>query len=755
MKRFISLFLCMMLLAASLSIPALASEGRDANIEFTDGDRTLDVVDVAAAEDAVYTLLLRGNTQNAAVGRWTPATGETEILIPDKMIYHGFRYSGVPDAQGEIGINRIFTSGNEVYAFDEIDLSVRRLIDADGNAAVSDILYSVMEEQYTDGFVNHVFAQEGELYLNIYTREGKQQLAWYDLASGQLLGQTELSDKLVKLFPYKDHQLLMTCFDSQNEYDPDTGELNPFDIVIYDPETAQSQVLAKTRTGDDGGLVYDEKSNNIYLMSGSELYTLVDQAAPYVLCGYMPVGGNAYCSGTLVSNDLYVYSSSMLFVRELQPAGIQGGALRIAGGGDEAHVAAIRNNPQIDIVLAPSTTDVAFTDIVTNMITGGDMVDILTLYSTMNPLSKVFAKGYAADMSGYPEIMEMVSRMSPQIAECLMQDGKLYGVPVGVSSNGLGYDPDTLELLGLTAEDLPKTFPELLAFLADFQADYGDEHEDINLFSNISSKSYMMSWMMNQYAAVQLRDQGEICFDTPLFRKLMEAFEQINFADFDPYEQYGEEAWDNPEVFASYYPKESLFRTATDCSTPNAYDPSESSMPLMLALDEGIQPLASISIQIMMINAKTEHMDEAALYVTEYMKNYDPELSFALFPDLSEEVANPDYESAVQSLRDSIEKTELALQHASDESKAELEDSLQNFQETLAASNDLKISITKDEIAQFREQITPYVYVTTNWEGEGEADFSALGDQYRQKAIDTDTFIRELDKRISMMKLED
>ncbi|NLO84072.1 MAG: carbohydrate ABC transporter substrate-binding protein [Clostridiales bacterium] len=755
MKRIISLLLCTMLMLASFTMPALASEGRNFNVVFTNGEKELEASRVVTTADAVYALVSNSRMHDLGFARWKPETNQMDILISDNVVVHGFGHDGAPDSEDDIALDHLFTNGNEVYAFDEMTMTVRRLIDADGEVAVSDILYSLMEEKYTDGFVNHVFAQEDELYLNINTREGKQLVAWYDLASGQLLGQTVLSDQLVKLSPYKDHKLLMTCYDSQSAYDPDTGETNPLDIVLLDLQTNESQVIAKTKTGDDGGVVYGETSNNIYFMSGSEIYALVNQAAPYVLCGYMPVQGGVYSRGALVSDDLYVYASSLVFVRQLQPAGIQGGALRISGFGVNEHVAAIRNNPQIDIVIAQSATDLAFTDIVTNMITGGDMVDILALYSTMNPLSRVFAKGYAADMSGYPEIMEMISRMSPPIADQLMKDGKLYGVPIYLSSNGLGYDPNTVELLGLTVDDLPKTFPELLDFLANFQADYGDEHEDINLFSNISSKSYLIWWIMNQYTDVQLRDQGEIRFDTPLFRKLLTAFEQIDFADFDPYERYGEEAWDMPEVSASFYPKESLFRIANDASTPNAYDINRSDMPLILALDEGIQPLVGISLQIMMVNAKTEHMDEAALYVAEYMKNYNAELSFALYPDLSEEVVNPDYETEVESLRSSIERTELALQNASNENKAEYEDSLQNLQERLAASDNLKISITKDEIAQYREQVTPYVYVTTNWQGEGEADFTSLVNQYRQKAIDADTFIRELDKRMNMMTLED
>ncbi|NLO84076.1 MAG: extracellular solute-binding protein [Clostridiales bacterium] len=755
MKRIISLCLAALLLT-TLSIPALASESRDANILFTDGERTLKVADATATDDVVYTLLRHSDyTSNAAIGRWTPATGETEILIDGKLIYHGYRYSGVEDAEDEIGINRIFTDSNVLYALDEIDMSVRRLVDADGNVAVSDILYSLMDIMAEGSYFNGAFAQEGMLYLSIYTPEGKPAVASVDLATGELMSQT-LANDMANVYPYQDGKLLMTRYDRQNQYDTEAGEMLALELVVYDPITGESEKVATTKGDNDGGVVYSKATDTIYFTSDSEVYAIASDASACVLSGYMPLGGSSYSTALLMGEDLYIaLSRGMLMARQLDPAGITRSALTIYGNGySDEHMAVISQNPQLDVLNSSSNYIQEFTDVAAKIITGEDPSDIITLDSVNAPIRRAFKKGYAADLSAYPEIMEMASAMNPAFTSALTQDGKLYAVPTSIMGYGLGYSKNVLEQLGMTQEDLPETLLELLELAANFQADYGDEHEDVTVFS-WGTRNYLLSHMLTLYASQQLRDAEDIHFDTPLFRSLMQALAQIDFAEFDPYEQYGEAVYDMPEVLDSMNQMESLFSTYVDYGSPNGFDASSDQMPLILAVEEGKEPLAGLQIEMLMVNSQSGHMDEAISYLTEYMRNYGDELSIALYPDHNTPVANPDYEDEAQQITSDIEKTKRLLESASAENKAGYEDTLRNLEEKLAATGSRKMLISEDEIALFREKASPYFCVMLDWMESGQEDISALLDQYSQKAIDADALIRELDKRMNMMRLED
>ena len=75
----------------------------------------------------------------------------------------------------------------------------------------------------------------------------------------------------------------------------------------------------------------------------------------------------------------------------------------------------------------------------------------------------------------------MAGRMDARFTESVMRDGKLYGLPVSLYTNGMGVNADTMEKLGLTQDDLPTTWLEFLDFAANFYYDYGEENADVAL----------------------------------------------------------------------------------------------------------------------------------------------------------------------------------------------------------------------------------------------------------------------------------
>lgn len=764
MKKFTTLFLCTMLLLTMLTIPAVASEIQNVNVTFTIDSVQQKILSVASTGDYVYALLTDGAYSNGTIGRWSSSTNETEILTMGKIAYggdgFGYDYINTGEQTDEITISYLFTSGNEVYAFDAIRMTVRRLIDANSNAAVSDILYTLDTELPQDWYPSGLFTQDNVLYLDISnSMTGSGAVARIDLASGQTLSVVE-ETHLERLFPYQDGKLLATWFDPQNPYDSQTGVAFPYELMIYDPVTRETVKVGDTVGEYNDGVVYCKDNDTVYFASGSQLYSFPNMTPPYQRSGYLPVSNVMYAPCMLAGKDLYVcLSNNMLVVRQVDQA-TEKSLLRVAGSSYEAgHRAFVLNHPEVDLLITEDERNTSFTDLATELVTNNDMPDVITLNTLSNPLDRIYSKGYAADLSGYPELVEMISRIDPALAAPLMQDGKLYAVPIDVYGMGLGYVPQTLELLGMTTDDLPKTYVEFFDFLANYQADYGDDHPDINLFNNMRSKHTMLSYMMNQYVYQQLKDGEDIRFDTPLMQKLLQAYEQINFADFDPSEQYGDEMSESEEN-GSFYEKDSLFTDTVFYGDPNGFDVKRTDRPLMLSLDDGMQPIADVDITVMIVNAQSTNVDAAALYLTEFLKNCDVETSFTLYPDVSTPIPNPDYEPAVVRLTADIEKINRAIENASADNKAEFEDTLRNLQEDFEANEKRKMEITEDEIAQFHERITPYLYAKpltplTDWSGGAAHDVSSLKERYMSKAIDADTFIRELDNMMNMIRLEE
>ena len=78
----------------------------------------------------------------------------------------------------------------------------------------------------------------------------------------------------------------------------------------------------------------------------------------------------------------------------------------------------------------------------------------------------------------------------------------------------------------------------------------------------------------------------------------------------------------------------------------------------------------------------------------------------------------------------------------------------------IAHADTYRYTVSAEDIAMYREQVAPYLVVTgqtplKTWDKEGKNEFYSLRDQYMQGALTLDQFVKEMDKRLRMMQLED
>lgn len=189
-------------------------------------------------------------------------------------------------------------------------------------------------------------------------------------------------------------------------------------------------------------------------------------------------------------------------VFKLDPEGIENGALTIFGEfGSEAHNKFVSNHPEIAVdVSGDYTSDIE--TLTQAMVADTGAYDVLLMGLSYMPVERLIEKGYCADLSQSADIMEKVSAMYPEVVEPLMVDGKLYGVPVGMSGTCYGVNMELWESLELTEDDLPTSLPELYDFAANWVWDYGEDHPEISLFDLGSYSSQMLySLLLNDYIA--------------------------------------------------------------------------------------------------------------------------------------------------------------------------------------------------------------------------------------------------------------
>lgn len=307
------------------------------------------------------------------------------------------------------------------------------------------------------------------------------------------------------------------------------------------------------------------------------------------------------------------------------------------------------------------------------------------------------------------------------------------------------------ESLGLTEDDLPTSLPELYDFAANWVWDYGEDHPEISLFDLGSYSSQLLySLLLNDYIAYMQKQGGELVFDTPVFRRLMEGFSAIDFEEILSVQDQDED---------TYWTPNALFSTSMSVGYLGYQD--ERFQPLYLSLEEGGEPFIGMNLNVMTINPRTKRMDQALLYVSEYLDNLDKtSANIVLFPDHNDPVENDYYQSNLEDMQESLAKMQESLKNASEENRAEIEQQIQWQEESIADWENYRYSVTAEQIADYRENVAPLIYVIRqnvflNADTSATSEINKLLMQYIEGAVNLDSLVRELDQRVRLMQLED
>ena len=770
MKHLWKHLLCTALCLCLLFSAALA-EAVDINLhvmtDYTDADAwTVRSGQVVGANLylLVSNLYSGSNDGQVRLERWSAGMNEPETVLEGLRSYR----NESTDATTPV-VTRLLADGECLYGFDESSRQVMRLVDGAGSAAVQPLCTLEAVEQkpsedgiYYDSYVNSMFMQDGEvvrLAENYGQGESSLLVERYALDTGKLIAQQGVDSTLRALCAYKDGKYLALV---QPVPGPEDMEAPMTQMAIYDPATGGTTPVATLNGSYLNNLTYDRESDTAYYCGDATIYAVPLATGESRVSAYLPVNAWSGSDTTFaaLSGGMIVYANGDgTYVRRLDAPELAAGALTVANeGGTTKHMAVVAEHPELNVTLAseyPQTME----ELTTAMVSGTGSMDVLCLTTSYNPVERLIDKGYAADMSGYPELMAVVGRMDPRFTQSVMRDGKLYALPVALSTNTLGVNADVMEKLGLTESDLPTTWLEFLDFAANYYYDYGEENADVVLM-DLNMRRSLFQMIRDQYVAAQLRDTGSVSFDTPLFRKLMQALEAIDFTELDPYEVKGDKVWEGNDA-NEFYEKQQLFTRYSEAS-PRSMGQSgygRSNQPLVLRLDGETEPVLPVSMTVMIVNPRSTRMDQAAAYLTAYAGHYDAETeNIMFFPDQNDPVPNSYYEVQKQSYEESLRDVDSRIEKADESEKASLRETREQIQGYLDELENQRMSVTEEMIQAYREQVAPYLYVTpqtplTNPESSNELE--TLTSQYLDHAIDLDTYIREMDQRVRMMMLED
>ena len=395
-------------------------------------------------------------------------------------------------------------------------------------------------------------------------------------------------------------------------------------------------------------------------------------------------------------------------------------------------------------------------DIRQNMTSGDSACDLYALYFTEGAFEALCRKGYCADLSSSQALMNAVQSMYPFVQDVLVQDGKLYAIPLNVSATTIGYYTAALDKVGLTVDDLPTSLWGLLDFIDAWYEDYADDYPEIQLFeySTDLSGSLLNLIFETQMAVCDLKGTA-LTLDTPQVSKLL-----IRLEELKPILQELSSSGEEDMAFAviaadSADSARALFSSYADC-LPNRYghNATYEAMPLLLSLDEGMEPALHMNMSGMILNPASKNA-EAAIAFLEYVVEHMPaDRRIALEPGYNEPLEYEYYESNKKNITDWISEMEKSMADASEEDKAMYEENLQYAQESLRQTEEERWAIDEQDITAYRTLAAALVVPTSNPFYSTSPQMTSLLQRFSDGQLSADQFVKEFSRIYQMIEME-
>ncbi|MEG1360188.1 MAG: ABC transporter substrate-binding protein [Clostridia bacterium] len=729
-----------------------------------ESDESKVITSVTAAGDTLYLLMMDGQVfsrpaskdERTALGKVRNTQGETNA-------------ENLKDST-EASFDKLFTMEGKPYGLCTATGEAYALLDDQGlfapvkreGAKLDTKAWIIPDEQYPESMsLSSFFYQAGYLY---YTAASFSQ--GYQMLAGRISMETGehkafACKNISQLIPYEGEKVLAFLYDASAMYSGAvTAEAlaNAGQYGIFDPaaDAVTEPVDLKTNSQyggfglsgfcyGNGSLFYKDGSKII----GIDMATGETRNAAYTGGGlYDSIGAGGgtvlYASGyyvTLRNNEMVVY--------ELDSPTLANGALRIFGEfGTETHKTFTQNHPEIPVEVSGQLTN-SLEKLTQSMVSENDSYDVLLLILSYMPVDQLIKKGYCSDLSAYPDLVERVNQMYPEYKNAVMADGKLYGVPVDTIGTTFGVNIALWKDLGLTEEELPKTFAELFDFAANWAADYGEDHSDIPLFDYMQADMMLFTLMLNQYMAYTQKKGENLRFDTEVFRKLLDSYKAIDFEELKSVSGSDKNA---------YFVQNSLFSVSMAVGQYTYRD--ENMKPLYLSVKEGEEPFVTSNMSLLIINPKTKRMNDAVLYVQNYLDNLPKAgANMMLFPEHNDPVEDPNYTQKKEELEKALADAKGRLEKADAENKASIKEEITGLEEGIKYVEAHRYALTAENIANFREEVAPKMFVQSQ-NVLMSADETAMGEmnklllQYIGGTIDSNKMVQEMDNKMKLMELE-
>lgn len=407
--------------------------------------------------------------------------------------------------------------------------------------------------------------------------------------------------------------------------------------------------------------------------------------------------------------------------------------LRILGGVSDSIIRAYEaENPHVCIIL--DSRESTFLGLQEALLSGDD-IDLF-LVTSDGLYKEAIEKGYGADLSVSSYLMQRTATFFPWAQDILMQDSKLYAVPVSLSSSYWTINRSKFQQLALG--DYPATYDELFSLAEAWKDGWAESFPEYCLFDCMDGLSGMLRTMLRQYLLVHENQSAPVDFDTPEFRTAIQS------------------ALDHPDIYCQNGEQLALIMSYPQYlgTGYNDEDVVESILPP--ALTASANQAVSASMELLVMNPSSAHQAQVLDFLEFCAAHWDDLLSYQLDAACTQPLRPAEHEVNLARLTQQIAETEKQLTAADADSRPALQDTLALLRQRLA-SQETRWRFSAEDISIYQRIAAKTILpVRTIYPATGTAAevFNTLADRLAAGSISLDQFIHAINQRAETMFYE-
>lgn len=783
MKK-LSRLLCLLLMLSML-LPTTLAETVVGTDDLPEGSRIGDIFDLyqvgsmAVVNDKLYTItygptICEYDGENWRIAVPMQSFGDLMLEYETDEAAFGFYYSDadalltatedgtalevlLPYSNGSLLRMRADLSTGEVTRLGRFDLPILSSVpDAEASQlSVADI-YVSFESLYATS--DHAYVL---IYTSLSSIYGLNTLYELNYADGSVRRVTE--DYLTSIVPLDSENLL--GYYSRRYVD----EQEPMvALVEVDRQTGLTQTLCEldpncTYSGfalTKDALIFNDGSHVLRITAPYDTLETIAYLPPSYVYDNMP--------GQLFGNTYYTYNYSSGLTTVDITAPLPATVLRVDdsiswGTTSDLIRQYAKEHPEVGIVYA-STSAISAPEYTQHM-QSDDALDIYSFNLPSVAFNSLRDKGYIADLSASGDLMQATQEMFPAVTDKVLLDGHLYGVPVALSASSWAINTSVLEAVGLSAEDVPTTYLELLTLIDDWISSYEEDYPEFQLMDYPYSLDYQLfSYLLFAQINACEAEGRMLTFTDDDFVASLKKLEEMR-PRLQEYEaRWSEEQSTTTDAFyfiggssygSSYERKTSLFNDYYSLDITSSYsygDDSDNILPLFPSLTKGKTGYVVGNLQVLSVNRASKNADAAQKLLTYVMNNRDDYDKSRYSPVYTDNIEDETYEETKQNYAAYLAQLQEAMAKADESDKRDFEETIEFFQQEI--ENLSPWLYTTENILAYHSQMEHFRIMDATAFSDDNTEISTLLIRFLGGNINSEQFVRELTRIVQMITLE-